>query len=87
MTVHNFSAQKRKRGAIFKQATDATLEVVGEANQQRTGVGSEEQAIVILDLPDMGFHGQSSLETAPSANLGEVPLTHEEVDSCHSRLS
>ena len=27
----------------------------------------------------MGFYGQSSLEIVPSANLGEVPLTHEEV--------
>ena len=39
--VHNFGARKRKRGASFKQATDATLEVTGEANQQVTGEGSD----------------------------------------------
>ena len=27
----------------------------------------------------MGFHGQSTLETTLSANLGEVSLTHAEV--------
>ena len=27
----------------------------------------------------MGFDGQSTLETAPLADLGEVPLTREEV--------
>ena len=32
-----------------------------------------------MDSPDIGFHGQSALETTPSADLGEVPLTHEEV--------
>ena len=30
--VHNFSARKRKRGANFKRATGATLEVVGESS-------------------------------------------------------
>ena len=37
--VHNFGARKRKRGASFKRATDATPEVVGEANQQPTSGG------------------------------------------------
>ena len=27
----------------------------------------------------MGFHGQLASETAPTADLGEVPQTHEEV--------
>ena len=27
----------------------------------------------------MGFHSQLTSETAPSADLGEVPITHEEV--------
>ena len=27
----------------------------------------------------MGFHGQSVLESVPSANSGEVPLSHGEV--------
>ena len=31
--VHNFGAQKCKRGASFKRAADATLEVIGEASQ------------------------------------------------------
>ena len=41
--IHNFGAQKCKRGANFKRATDATPEVVGEADQHSTGGGSEEQ--------------------------------------------
>ena len=39
--VHNFGARKRKRGASFKWATDAALEVVGEADQHPTGEGSD----------------------------------------------
>ena len=27
----------------------------------------------------MGFHGQSASEITPSTDLGDVPLTHEEV--------
>ena len=77
--VHNFGAQKRKGGANFKRETDATHKVVGEADQHPTSGGSEEQAIVIMDSPEMEFHGQSALETAPSVDLGEVPLTHEKV--------
>ena len=38
---HNFGAQKRKRGAIFKRATDATPEVVVEADQHPTDEGSD----------------------------------------------
>ena len=77
--VHNFGSRKQKQGASFKRAIDATPEVVGEADQQPTGEGSEEQAIVIMDSPKMGFHGQLALETTPSTNLREVPLTHEDV--------
>ena len=77
--VHNFGGRKRKQGAIFKRATNATSEVVGEADQHPTGGGSEELAIVVMDSPKTGFQGQSALETAPSADLGEVPPTHEEV--------
>ena len=40
--IHNFGARKRKRGANFKRATDATPEVVGEADQHSAGGGSEE---------------------------------------------
>ena len=36
--IHNFSARKRKRGASFKQTTDVTLEVMGEADQHSIGV-------------------------------------------------
>ena len=32
-----------------------------------------------MDLPEMGFHGQSTLETVLSADLGEVSLTHVKV--------
>ena len=35
--------------------------------------------IVVSDLPKMGFHGQSALETALSVDLGEVSPTHAEV--------
>ena len=77
--VLNFGARKHKQGASFKRATDTTPEVVGEADQQPIEGGSERQAIVVMDLPKMGFHGQSTMETTPLADLGEVPLSHEEV--------
>ena len=35
--VHNFGARKRKKGASFKQATDAPPEEVGDADQHPTG--------------------------------------------------
>ena len=37
------------------------------------------QAIVVVDSPEMGFHGQSASKTMPMKNLREVPRTHEEV--------
>ena len=77
--VHNFSARKHKRGASFKRATEVTPKVVGEVDQHPTGEGSDGQAIVFLDSPEMGFHGQSASEAAPLADLGKVPRTHEEV--------
>ena len=55
--VHNIDAQKRKRGASFKRTTDATTEVVGEVDHHPTDEGSEGQAIVVVDSPEMGFHG------------------------------
>ena len=58
---------------------DATLEGVGEADQHPTGEGSDGQVIVIMDSPEMGFHGQLASETVLSADLGEVSLTHVEV--------
>ena len=76
--IHNFGVQKRKRGASFEQTTDVTLEVMGEAEQHSTGGGSEEQAIVVMDSPKMGFHGQPAVETTHLVDLEEVPLTHEE---------
>ena len=39
--VHNFGAWKCKRGASFKRATNAILEVVGEADQHPTDEGSD----------------------------------------------
>ena len=55
--VHYFGAQKHKQGACFKRATDATPEVVAEADQHPTGKGLDVQAIVVSDSPEMGFHG------------------------------
>ena len=77
--VHNFDARKHKQGASYKRATDTTPEVVGEVYQHPTGEGSNEQAIVVVDSPEMGFHGQSVSETVPTSYLGEIPLPHEEV--------
>ena len=77
--VHNFRARKLKRGASFKRATDATLGVISEVDQHPTGEGSHGQAIVVMDSHEIGFHGQSASESAPSVDLGDIPLTHEEV--------
>ena len=55
--VHNFGSWKRKRGASLKRVTNATPEVVGEADQHSIGGGLEEQAIVVMDSLEMGFHG------------------------------
>ena len=35
--------------------------------------------MVVMDLPEMGFHGQPTMETTHLAYLKEVPLTHVEV--------
>ena len=77
--IHNFGAWKRKRGASFKRATEATLEVTGEASQKPTDESSDVQAIVISDSPEMGFHGQLASETTFSVDLGEVSPIHVEV--------
>ena len=61
---HNFGARKHKRGANFKRAIGATPEVVVEASQQPSGESSDVQAIAVLDSYEMGFHGQSTSETA-----------------------
>ena len=76
---HNFGARKRKLGASFKRATNATSEVVVEVDQHPTNEGSDGQVIIVMDSPEMGFHGQSASETALSVDLGEVSLTHVEV--------
>ena len=77
--VHNFGARKRKWGARFKQAVDAIPEVVGEDDQHPTSKGSSVQEIVLPNSLEMGFHGQSASKAPPSVDLGDVPLTHEEV--------
>ena len=59
--------------------TDATLEVVSEADQHPTGKGSDGHAIVVMDSLEMGFHGQSASETVFSVDLVEVFLTHAEI--------
>ena len=76
--IHNFGARKRKRGSSFDRVTDVTPEVMGEAEQHSPDGGLEEQAIVVMDSIKMGFHGQPAMETAPSDDLEEAPLTHEE---------
>ena len=53
--IHNFGARKRKRGANFKRATDATPKVIGEANQHSARGGFEDQAIVVTDSPRWAF--------------------------------
>ena len=65
--------------ALSERLMQPTPEVTGEVNQQPTGKSSDVQAIVVSDSPEMGFHGQSSLETALSMDLGEVSPTHAEV--------
>ena len=77
--VHNFGVQKRKRGTSFKRATDGAPEVVGEADQHPIGESSDVQAIVVLDSLETGFHGRSALVTTLLVDLGEVSLTHAEV--------
>ena len=72
--VRNFIARKRKKGAIFKRATDAIPEVAGEATQQPFGGPSNVQAIIVLNSPEMSFHSQSSSETALLVDSGEVSL-------------
>ena len=77
--IHKFGTRKHKRGSSFKWATDVIPEVIGETDQHSADGGSKDQAIVVKDSPEMGFHGQLDMETARLADLGEVPLTHEEV--------
>ena len=76
--IHKFNARKLKQGANFKRTTGVAPEVMGEADQHSANGGSEEQEIVIMDSPEMGFHGQPVVKTAHLAYLGEVPLTHKE---------
>ena len=76
--IHNFGTQKCKQGASFNRTTDFTPEAMGEADQHSAGGGSEEQVIVVMDSPEMGFHGQPIVETAHFSDLEEVPLSHEE---------
>ena len=79
MPIHNFDARKSKQCTSFKRVSDATLGAIGEVDQHPTGEGSDGQATVVVDSPEMGFHAQSASETAPLVNLRDVPLTHEEV--------
>ena len=68
--IHNFGS--------FERTTDVTPEVMGEAEQHLSDGGSKEQAIVVMDSPKIGFHGQPDVETTHSVDLEEAPLTHEE---------
>ena len=76
--IHNFGVRKRKRGASFNLTIDVTPEAMGKADQQSVGGVSEEQAIIVMDSPKMGFHGQSTMEIAHFSDLEEVPPSHEE---------
>ena len=53
--------------------------MVGQADQHPTSGGSEWQAIVVMNSPEIGFHGQSTSKTALSTDLEGVTLTHREV--------
>ena len=50
-----------------------------EASQQPTSESSDVQVIIVLDSPEMGFHGQSASETTIVVDLGEVSPIHAEV--------
>ena len=63
--VHNFGAQKRKRGVSFKRATGATPKVAGEASQQPSNESSDVHATVVSDSLEIGFHA-SRLRKLPS---------------------
>ena len=76
--IHNFGARKHKRGASFERMTDVTPKFMGEADRHSTGGGSEKQLIVVMDSPEMDFHGQPAVETTHVADLEEVLVTHEE---------
>ena len=65
-------------GASFNRTADVTPEAMGEVGQQSTGGGSGEQAIVVMDLPEMIFHGQPDVEITHLSDLEEVPPSHEE---------
>ena len=77
--IHNFGTRKRKRGASFNRTADVTPKAMGEVDQHSADEGSEEQAIVVMDSHEMGFHGQPAVETAHLFDLEEVPPSHEEV--------
>ena len=49
-----------------------------EVEQHSIDGGSEEQAIVVIDSAEMGFHGKPAVETTHSADVEEASLTHEE---------
>ena len=76
--IHNFSAWKHKRGARFNRTADVTSKAIGVAGQHSAGGGSGEQAIVVMDSLEMGFHSQPAVETAHLSDLEEVPPSHEE---------
>ena len=73
--VHNFASRKRKRGASFRQAVDATVEVASEASEPPSNGRSDLQEIVILGSPEMGFHSQPALENATMMESGDASPT------------
>ena len=55
------------------------------ADQHPTDEGSDVQAIVIFESPEIGFHDQLALDIALSTDLGEVSLTHAKVQEDTSK--
>ena len=59
--VHNFSARKWKRDAIFEQAADVILEVAEGSNQPCPDGGSKVQVIVISGSPKTSLNDQLAM--------------------------
>ena len=57
----------------------ANSDMADEVGGQPSGENWDEQVIVISGSAEMGFHGQSALETVPLVDLVEASPTHVEV--------
>ena len=70
--VHNFSARKRKRDAILKQAADAIPEVAGGSNQPCPNGGSEVRAIIISGSLETSLNDQPAMGNVTLEESKEV---------------